>query len=95
MSIDWFRDLVICIFGLVAAGVFIFIAVLLFLLYRRVRVILDSVKATSRTIQGISSYVGDEVVKPVIEVAALIQGIRQGIDTISKFFKKKEGGKND
>ena len=95
MGIDWFRDLVICIFGLVAAGVFIFIAVLLFLLYRRVRVILDSVKATSRTIQGISSYVGDEVVKPVIEVAAIIQGIRQGIDTISKFFKKKEGGRND
>lgn len=95
MSIDWFRDLAISIFGLVAAGVLIFITVLLFLLYRRVRVILDSVKATSKTIQGISSYVGDEVVKPVIEVAAIIQGIRQGIDTISRFFKKKEGGKND
>lgn len=95
MSIDWFRDLVICIFGLVAAGVLIFIAVLLFLLYRRVRGILDSVKATSKTIQGLSSYVGDEVVKPVIEVAAIIQGVRQGIDTISRFFKKKEGGKND
>jgi len=95
MSIDWFRDLIICIFGLVAAGVLIFIAVLLFLLYRRVRVILDSVKATSKTIQGLSSYVGDEVVKPVIEVAAIIQGVRQGIDTISRFFKKKEGGKND
>ncbi len=95
MSIDWFRDLIICIFGLVAAGVLIFIAVLLFLLYRRVRVILDSVKATSKTIQGISSYVGDEVVKPVIEVAAIVQGIRQGIDTIGRFFKKKEGGKND
>lgn len=95
MSIDWFRDLVISIFGLVAAGVLIFIAVLLFLLYRRVRVILDSVKATSKTIQGLSSYVGDEVVKPVIEVAAIIQGVRQGIDTISRFFKKKEGGEND
>jgi hypothetical protein len=95
MSIDWFRDLVICIFGLVAAGALIFIAVLSFLLYRRVRVILDSVKATSKTIQGLSSYVGDEVVKPVIEVAAIIQGVRQGIDTISRFFKKKEGGKSD
>jgi len=95
MSIDWFRDLIICIFGLVAAGALIFIAVLSFLLYRRVRVILDSVKATSKTIQGLSSYVGDEVVKPVIEVAAIIQGVRQGIDTISRFFKKKEGGKND
>jgi len=95
MDIDWFRDLIICIFGLVAAGVLIFIAVLSFLLYRRVRAILDSAKATSRTIQGISSYVGDEVVKPVIEVAAIIQGLRQGIDTISRFFRKKEGGEND
>ena len=95
MGIDWFRDLVICVFGLVATGVFIFIAVLLFSLYRRVRAILDSVKATSRTIQGVSSYVGDEVVKPVIELAAIIQGVRQGIDTVGRFFKKKEGGRND
>ena len=94
MGIDWFRDLVICVFGLVATGVVIFIAVVLFLLYRRVRAILDSVKATSRTIQGVTSYVGDEVVKPVIEVAAIIQGIRQGIDTIGKFFKKG-GRRND
>ena len=88
MGIDWFRDLIICIFGLVATGVLIFIAVLSFSLYRRTRVILDSVKATSKTLQGISSYVGDEVVKPVIEIAALIQGIRQGVGTISKFFRK-------
>lgn len=88
MGIDWFRDLFICIFGLVATGVLIFSTVLLFLLYRRVRTILDSVKATSKTIQGVSSYVGDEVVKPVIELAAIIQGIRQGVDTIGKFFKK-------
>ena len=88
MSIDWFRDLVICIFGLVATGVLIFVAVLSYRLYHRIRLILDSVKATSRTVQDISSYVGGEVVKPVIEVAAIIQGIRQGIDTIGKFFKK-------
>ena len=95
MGIDWFRDLVICIVGLVTAGVLIFITVLAFSLYRRIKVILDSVKATSKTIQGLSSYVGDEVVKPVIEVAAIIQGVRQGIDTISRLFKKKEGGRND
>jgi len=95
MSIDWFRDLIICIFGIVAAGVLIFLAVLLYLLYRRTRSILDSVKATSTTIQGITSYVGEEVVKPVVQVASMIQGIRQGIDTISKFFKKQEGGKDD
>ncbi len=94
MSIDWFRDLIICIFGLVATGALIFLAVLSYLLYRRTRSILDSIKATSTTIQRISSYVGEEVVKPVVQVAAMVQGIRQGIDTIGKFFKKQEGGKD-
>lgn len=90
MSIDWFRDLVISISGLVLIGVLIFIAVLLYALYRRTRSILDSVRATSRTIQGISSYVGDEVIKPITQIVALIQGIRQGIDAVSKLFGKKE-----
>ena len=95
MSIDWFRDLVICIWGLVAIGALVFVAVLSYRLYHRIRPILDSIKTTSATIQEISAYVGDEVVKPVSQVVALIQGIRQGMDTISKFFKKKEGGGND
>ena len=94
MSIDWFRDLIICIAGLVGAGVLIFIAVLLYSLYRKTNSILNSMQATSATIQRVSFYIGDEVVKPVIEVVAFVQGIRQGIDTISKFFKKEEGGKD-
>jgi len=94
MGIEWFRDLIICIFGIVAAGVLIFIAVLLFSLYRRTKSILDSVKATTNTIQGLSSYIGDEVVKPITQVVTIIQGIRQGIDGVSKFFKKSEGGKD-
>ena len=92
MGIEWFRDLVICIVGLVATGVLIFVAVLAYLLYRRTRPILDSIKTTSATVEKISSYVGEGVAKPLIQVAALVQGIRQGIDTISKLFKKKEGG---
>ena len=55
MSIDWPWDLIIVIFGLVATGVLIFMTVLLLSLYRRTKAILDSVKTTSRTIQGISS----------------------------------------
>lgn len=95
MSIDVFRDLVISILGLVLIGALIFIAVLSYSLYRRARSVLDSIRITSKTIQGISSYLGDEVVKPVMQVVAIIQGIRQGIDTISKLFKKKKGGRND
>ena len=88
MSIDWFRDLIICIFGLVAIGLSIFITVLLFSLYRRVRPILESIRTTSATIEGISSCVGQEVVKPLIEVAAVAHGIRQGIDTVAKLFRR-------
>ena len=88
MSIDWLRDLVICIFGLMATAMLFFVAVLSFLLYRRIRTILDSLKDTTKTIRKLSSYVEEEVVKPMVEIAALIQGIRQGINTIGKFFKK-------
>ncbi len=94
MSIDWFRDLVISISGLVAIVVLIFAAVLFYSLYHRARSILDSMKVTSTTIQGITSYIGDEVLKPVVKVSAFAQGVRQGIDVISKFFKKEEGGKD-
>ena len=91
MSIDWFRDLVISIFGLVAIGALIFIAVLSYSLYRRTRPILDSIKNTSAAIEGISSYVRDEVAKPLVQVAAIIQGINQGIDAVSRLFKKRKG----
>ena len=88
MSIEWFRDLVICIFGLIAAGALVFIAVLSYSCYRRTKPILDSIKATSTTIEGISSYVRDELAKPLVEMAAIIQGIRQGVDLATKLFKK-------
>ena len=42
MSLEWFRDLVICIWGLVTTGVFILIAVLAYSLYRKTMPILDS-----------------------------------------------------
>jgi len=88
MGIEWFRDLVISISGVVLIVVSILVTVLFFLLYRRIKSILDSIKIMARTMRGVSSYVGEEAVKPVIQVVAFIQGIRQGIDAISKLFKK-------
>ena len=90
MTIEWFRDLIISIWGVVAMGVLIFIAVLSYLLYRRIKPIVESLKATSKTIQSVTSYAGDEVAKPLVEVAALIHGIRQGIDMVSKLVRKKK-----
>lgn len=79
MSIEWLRDLIICILGLVATGVTIFLAVLAYSLYRRIRPILDTARAIST------------MLAPMM---ALVQGIRQGIATFDRFFRgKKEGGK--
>lgn len=94
MSIEWFRDLVIAIAGLVLIGVLILLAIISYSLYRRARAILDSAKAVSKTIQDISDYAGGGVAKPLIQVVAIIQGIRQGVDTFGKLFRKKKGGEN-
>ena len=90
MSIDWFRDLVICIFGLGATVVVIFLAVLALLLYRRLKPILDSVKATTKTVENLSSTVETEVARPLAQVAAFVQGIRQAVGLVKGFTKKKE-----
>jgi hypothetical protein len=96
MDIGWFRDLVICISGLVITAVVIFIAVLAYLLFNKLRPVLDSMKATSATLQEITSTVKDEVVKPAVQFVTLIRGIVQGIELATRLFKKEEqeGGRN-
>jgi len=96
MDIGWFRDLVICIAGLVITAVVLFIAVLAYLLFSKIRPVLDSMKATSATLREITSTVKDEVVKPAVQFVTLIRGIVQGIELASRLFKKEEqeGGRN-
>jgi phage-related protein len=96
MDIAWFRDLVICISGLVVTLVVIFIAVLAYLLYNKARSVMNSIKATTATINEITSAVRDDIVKPVLQWVTLIKGIFQGIDLVSRFFKKEEqeGGRD-
>lgn len=94
MGIEWFRDLVICISGLVVMCVVIFIAVLAYLLYSKARSVLNSADAIATTAREITSVVKDEVVNPIVQFGALVGGICQGIDMVSGFFKKQEGGKD-
>ena len=54
--------------------------------------ILDSVDTVSTSVRGLSSYVREEIVKPMVQLAALAQGVRQGIDVVSRYFRRKEGG---
>jgi len=95
VSIEWFRDLVLCIFGLGVTAVAIFLAVLAFLLYRRLSPVLDSLKATTRTVENLSSCVEVEVARPLAQVAAFVQGIRQAVSLVSRFAKRKEEDRNE
>ena len=94
MSIEWFRDLAICILGFGVTIVAIFIGVLAFYLYRKLKPILDSVKATTKTVENISSCVEEEVSRPLAQLAAFIQGVRQAVGLFSGLARRKEGGRN-
>jgi len=94
MDIAWLRDLVIIIATLVAAGVLIFISVLIFLVYRRVKSILDSAKIISRTMRELTSLMGGGGVKQIVQIVAVVQGAYQGIAAVRRFFARK-GGKDD
>ena len=90
MGIEWFRDLVVCIFGLGATVAVIILVVLAFILFIRIQPILKSLKTTTRTVENISSCVEEEVVKPIAQVAAFVQGIRQAVGMVGRFTRKKE-----
>lgn len=88
MSIEWLRDLAICIFGFVGTAVLIFVAVLSYLCYKMTKHALDSVGSAAKAIGELSSRVG-----PFAQLLALVRGVGQVIDAISKLFRKA-GGRN-
>jgi hypothetical protein len=95
LGIEWYRDLIICISGVVTAAALIFITILAYRTYRRLYNVIESTQDIAKIIQDITSFAGDNVIKPLIEIAAIIRGVRQGIEMISKKFGKGEEGKNE
>lgn len=89
MSIEWFRDLVLIIFGLGATASLVFLAVLAYLCYRRLGPVMDSLKKTAKTMENISSAVEEEVAGPLAKVIAFVQGIRQAIGLVRRFTEKE------
>jgi hypothetical protein len=90
VSIAWFRDLVICIWGLGATVAVIVILVLAIVLYLKIRPIVNSARTVAKTVENISTCVEQEVVGPLAQVVAFVQGFRKAIGMISQFGKKKE-----
>ena len=102
MEIAWFRDLVICILGLVSVIVIVFLAVLSYVFYKKIKRVLDAAESVSDSAKGIVTDVREsidtikeEALSPMIQVMAIIQGVRQGMDIFHSFIKKKDEGGSD
>jgi len=89
VGIEWFRDLAIVILGFGATIVVIFIGVLTLMLYRKLKPILDSTKSTLKRVENISATVEEEVSRPLAQLAAFIQGVRQVVSLFSGFARRK------
>lgn len=89
MGIDWFRDLAIVVLGFGVTIVIIFIGIIALMMYRKLKPILDSAKSAAKRVENISATVEEEVSRPLAQLAAFIQGVRQAVSLFSGFVKRK------
>jgi hypothetical protein len=90
VSIEHFRDLVICIFGLGATVGVIILVVLAFIIYFRIKPLLDSMKTTADTVARVSSAVEKELAGPLAQIVSFVQGVRQAMGFVNRFIRREE-----
>jgi hypothetical protein len=90
VEISSWRDIILIIWGLVTTVVVVFIAVILFLFYRKIISLLESTDLMVAKVNDIVNYVDTEFIRPVNRFDLMIKGIIQGISIFSSIFKKKE-----
>ena len=88
MSIEWLRDLVIIIFGVVATIVSVILALVLLSFYRQMKSIeetRDAILAAAKSI----SQVGSEVIAPLLRSSIVFQVISQVAELVMSMFEKR------
>ncbi len=88
MTIEWLRDLIIIIYGVVGIVFLVIVVFMAFALFKRVKTILNSLTVTSANIEEISTVARDQIVRPLVQVGSIMQGISRWIEIISSYFKK-------
>jgi len=84
VGIEWFRDLSIVILGFVTTAVFIFVAVLVYRLYRRIKPTLLLVEATSKIAYDTATLVRESIK----DTATLVQeGIKDTVTLVQEGIK--------
>jgi divalent metal cation (Fe/Co/Zn/Cd) transporter len=90
MEIGTLRDVVIIVSGLVVSLASIFVTVVVYLVYYRVRRILKSTSTIAAKAEVLATTAIDKIGQPLVTVAGIIQGIACGIRGINSIFKKGE-----
>lgn len=90
MSLAELRDLFIVIFSIAGIAATVFISIVAFLVYRRVRAILDSGRATMANIREITSVMSENVAKPLASIASVLQGIVKVLEFILGPIRRRE-----
>jgi len=98
LGIEWYRDLGIALMGFISTIVFIFLGIVTFLCYRQWKATARSVKQASDTVTETVGIIRDEAIRPVFKIAAMVDGIKAGIEKIMELFASKNesqgGGRN-
>jgi hypothetical protein len=94
MGIEWYRDLVIVIAGVVAILIGLVVLLLVISIYRKTNAvyerskgILNSLEKAAGNVEDFTQYATRELIKPVIEIAALFHGLKAGLGNL---FKRKD-----
>ena len=86
MTIEWWRDLSVIIFGFTATAVLLFLAVLAYLIYMRVVKVLDPMRRTVEIVEQLA----DMIQQQVAAIVPYIILVSKGVEAVRGLFRKEE-----
>ena len=93
MTLAELRDLFIIIFAVLGIGAMLFVSVMMFVLFRKLRDILDSGRSITGDIRSITSALSQDVVKPLASISGIVQGVARVLEFLFDRRKEDGGGK--
>lgn len=91
MTLESLRDIIIVVFGIIWTLGFVLILVMMIALYRRLSALQASITGLiSRVERAVAE--SKEAIKPIMQIAAMIDAVRGGVELFSKISEMKKGG---
>lgn len=88
MEIETLRDVVIIVSGIMVTLAIIFVAVIVYVVFHKINRILKFATTVATKIEALTTLATDEIGKPLIQLAGIIQGVACGIRGINNIFKQ-------